>query len=81
MKAKSSIVASEDVDNHKYLSTNWDRKFSRFVLILLVSDHLFGYESGTETSRALGLHNLLRLCFRGSKDAQVVHKQTSMISL
>ena len=37
MKAKSSIVASEDVDNHKYLSTNWDRKFSRFVLILLVS--------------------------------------------
>ena len=71
-KAKSSIVASENVDNHNYLSTYWDRKISRFVLIPLVSDHLFDYESGTETSRALGLHNLR---FRGSKDAQVVHKQ------
>ena len=44
------------------------------VFIPLVFDRLFGYESGTETSKALGLHNLPRFCFRGCKAAQIVHK-------
>ena len=39
-----------------YLSTDWDRKISRFSLILLLFDCLFGYESDTETSIALELH-------------------------
>jgi hypothetical protein len=56
VKVISSIVAGEDVDNPWFIlydSTDWDRKISRFALILLVFDRLFGYESGTETSRAL----------------------------
>ena len=60
---------------YNYLSTYWDRKISHFALIPLVFERLFGHESGTETSRALGLHNLLRLCFRDCKAAQIVHKQ------
>ena len=55
-KAISSNVAGKDVDDPWFISTDWDRKISRFSLILLLFDCLFGSESGTETSIALELH-------------------------
>ena len=61
-----------------YLSTDRNRKISHFALISLVFDRLFGYKSGTKTSRALGpltCQDYVSKAPAGRKAAQIVHKQ------